>query len=241
MDFVHCIQDFSGQYGLVTSLFLGGLAGGFTHCTAMCSPFVLSQIGARGDVRDTALKRLSGALLIPYHLGRMTTYVFMAAIFHSVLNLAYLFSEQKALLSGPILALAGVLFLVSVFPVFTKMFPWVTRLHVPAPMKFMVGFSNVMMLDPGPIKRYSLGVMLGFMPCGLVLAAIMAASTAPNLAQASLAMAAFSVGTMPALVVTAFGGRALQMKFPEFSRMIRQGAMAVSALWLFVLAGWMMI
>lgn len=240
MNFAQCIHEFSMQNGLVISLFLGGLAGGFTHCTAMCGPFVLAQTG--GNASSTGkIARLSHAALLPYHLGRMTTYIFMAIIFHSVLNLALLFSDHKAVLTAPILMLAGVLFLVSVFPALNKMFPWVGNIRLGLPFGVIGKFSAAFLYNPGFFKRYGLGLMLGFMPCGLVVAALMAASTAPNTLQAALAMGAFALGTVPALILMALGGRTLQSRFPKAANVIKQGAMACSALWLFVLAGWMMI
>ena len=240
MNFAQCVQDFSMQNGLVISLFLGGLAGGFTHCSAMCGPFVLAQSTGHGAPERT-LARLSRSALLPYHLGRMTTYVFLAVIFHSVLNLALLFSSYKAVLTAPILMLAGVLFLISVFPALSRVFPWAGTIRLGLPFGFISKHSAAFMTEPGVFKRYMLGIMLGFMPCGMVVAALMAASTAPSVLQASLAMGAFALGTMPALVLVALGGRSLQTRFPKAAGTIKQSAMAVSALWLFALAGWMMI
>lgn len=241
MNFVHCIQDFSSHYGLITSLFLGGVAGGFTHCAGMCAPFVLAQGGAENHSNGGVLSRLSSSALLPYHLGRMTTYVVMAALFYSVLNLVYLFSGIKAILSALILMLAGTLFLISVFPALAKVFPWAARLQLPISFQVIGKMVQPFLNNPGIFKRYVLGVMLGFMPCGLVIAAIMASSSASSLAQATLSMAAFTLGTMPALILVSFGGQGLILKFPKFKTYLRQGAMAISAAWLFVLAGWMMI
>lgn len=251
MNFVQCIHDFSLQNGLGFSLFLGGLAGGFTHCAGMCAPFVLAQtkvpdasnakISLKTPVKISVLKKISGAALLPYHLGRMTTYVALAAIFHSVLNLALLFSEAKAILSAFILTLAAVLFLISVFPAFGKIFPWAARIRISVPGDFFGKVSYALMQNPGPFKRYALGILLGFMPCGLVLAAIMAAATAPNVWVATGFMTAFAVGTMPALILVALGAQAVQAKFPKAMQMVRQGAVVISAMWLFVLAGLMMI
>ena len=241
MNFMHCLQDFSSQYGLVTSLFLGGLAGSFTHCAGMCAPFVLAQGGTYNRVNREALSRLFGTLLIPYHFGRMTTYVLMAVLFYSFLNLVYLFSGIKAIISALILMLAGTLFLISVFPVLAKVFPWMARIQMPMPFLRISKMTGPLLNNPGPLRRYVLGVLLGFMPCGLVIAAIMASSSAPSLVQAVFAMGAFTIGTMPALVLVALGGQGLVRKFPKLKTTMRQGAMTVSALWLFILAGWMMI
>ena len=64
--------------GVLLSLFLAGLTGGFSHCVGMCAPFVMAQVTsnmAQVPAKEMhRLTRLKGAALIPYHLGRMTTY-----------------------------------------------------------------------------------------------------------------------------------------------------------------------
>ena len=74
----HCKVTVEESGGLLASLFLAGLVGSASHCVGMCGPFVLSQTVARleavpaADMREW--RRLTGAALVPYHLGRATTY-----------------------------------------------------------------------------------------------------------------------------------------------------------------------
>ncbi len=226
-----CIHNIALSHGLAISLFLAGLVGGFTHCAGMCAPFVLAQTGD--------LKKLGNALLIPYHLGRMTTYVALAMLVSSVINLAFIFSDLKALIAAPMLVLAGVIFLVSAFPQLSIIFPWVVLIRIAAPYKFVAQLSAKLMHNPSIFKRYGLGVLLGFMPCGLVVSALLASATAPNAVQAALAMGAFTLGTVPALILVALGGHALKTKYPKASIRVKQSAMIISSLWLFALAGTM--
>jgi hypothetical protein len=230
--FFECVHSFTAQYGLIASLFLGGLVGSLTHCAMMCSPFVLAQSEA-GPV----LERPARSLLLPYHLGRMTTYIGLGVLFHSVVNLAYLFSGARVLISAPLLMLAGVLFLISVFPSLSSLFPWAKPLSLPSGFLAIGGRTSALMRSTSPLPRYGLGILLGFMPCGLVVAALMAAATAPSAAQAALAMAAFSIGTMPALMAIGVCGKSLKQRFPKQFRQLSQTAMVVSSLWLFALAG----
>lgn len=228
---VQCVHDIAVSHGLFISLFLVGLVGGFTHCAGMCAPFVLAQTG---DVR-----KLKGLLLLPYHLGRMTTYVMLAALVSSVINLAFVFSDLKALIAAPMLILAAVIFLVSAFPKLTILFPWAARIQVAAPYRFITGLSSKLVDKPGVLRRYGLGVLLGFIPCGLVVSALLASATAPDVLQSALAMSAFAAGTVPALILVACGGYALKAKYPKASVKVTQGAMVMSSLWLFALAGTM--
>lgn len=229
-----CIHDMAVSHGLVISLFLAGLVGGFTHCAGMCSPFVLAQVD---NVNSARLRRISGLALLPYHFGRMTTYVALAVLVSSVINLAFVFSDLKALIAAPMLVLAGVIFLVSAFPQLSSLFPWVANIQVAAPYKLISSFSSKLLKNQNILGRYGLGILLGFMPCGLVVSALLASATAPNILQTALAMAAFTVGTMPALILVALGGQTLKRKYPKASLRVSQGAMVISSLWLFALAG----
>lgn len=227
-----CIHDIAVSHGLIISLFLAGLVGGGTHCVGMCSPFVLAQVD--GSVK---IGKIGSALLLPYHFGRMTTYVLLAVLVSSVVNLAFVFSGLKSLIAAPLLMLAGVIFLVSAFPRLSNVFPWVARIRVSIPYVFVARLSSKLMNNPGTIKRYFLGVLLGFMPCGLVVSALLASSTAGSTLESAVAMGAFTVGTMPALILVAFGGHKFKQIYPNAAVIVNQVAMMISGLWLFALAG----
>lgn len=215
--------------GLAGSLFLAGLVGGITHCAGMCGPFVLAQTGS--------VSKLSSAMLLPYHAGRMTTYVALAVLTNTVLNLAFAASPLKAVIAAPMLMLAGIIFLVSAFPKLTAIFPWALNLGIRLPSDLINRGSKRLLTNPDILKRYMLGVLLGFMPCGLVLSALLAAATADHAWQAGLAMAAFAFGTIPALVIVAMGGNTLKTFFPRVSAYVFRGVMAFNGIWLVIMAG----
>jgi sulfite exporter TauE/SafE len=224
-----CFHSFSSAYGLIASLFLAGFLGGFSHCVAMCGPFVLSQSGN--------LEKFSRIGLFPYHLGRITTYVFLAFLFSGLLNLAVLFLPERLLIVVPLLVLSGLIFLVNAFPQLATIFPWASSIKISLPYRWIVAATSRPLSSNPLLSRYLVGVVLGFMPCGLVVAALMAAASAASGWQGALAMAAFGVGTMPALLLTALAGRRLMLKFPALSEKLTKGFMAVSAVWLFAWAG----
>lgn len=232
MFLAQCVHDITVSYGLNISLFLAGLVGGFTHCAGMCGPFVLAQTG-----QGPAIQKRGESLLLPYHLGRMTTYVALAVLVNSVLNLAFLFSGLRALIAAPILLLAGVIFLVSAFPRLSLLFPWISHIRMSFPYKIVSRFSGALMKKQTLLGRYALGVLLGFLPCALLLSALLAASTAPSPLHAATAMALFTLGTMPSLILVSIGSRALGQKYPQALKRISRGAMVVSGVWLIVLAG----
>lgn len=233
----HCVHAIAENGGLIGSLFTAGFLGGATHCVGMCAPFVLAQV-KDGKENAPVLRRIGGRLLIPYNLGRMTTYVFLAVLFSSVLNLAFLFLPVRALVVAPMLVLAGVMFLVSAVPDLRVLFPWVggvMRWNVP--FAFFNKFLRLVNSGNGFVTQYMRGVILGFMPCGLVISAVMASASAPDVLVSALAMGAFTLGTFPAMMGIGLVGHTIGARFPGAEKVMRQGALVLSALWLFVLAG----
>ncbi|MCB1539218.1 MAG: sulfite exporter TauE/SafE family protein [Rhodospirillales bacterium] len=232
--FGQCLTQITTQYGLAGSLFLAGLFGGFTHCVGMCAPFVLAQTHDGPSIR-----KIGSGLLLPYHLGRLTTYTLMAVALNATLGLAFIYSPLRLLVTVPMLLAAAVFFLVAAFPQMAAMFPWSARV----PLQSLLG--KVSALGQRFVKRqdvpgrYMLGVILGFMPCGMVTGALLAAAAAPTPLAAGAGMAAFAAGTMPALMILGLGGRGLQVRFPIAMARITRGAMALSSLLLFILAGMM--
>lgn len=222
-----CFHQITQDYGLPLSLLIAGLVGSVTHCVVMCGPFVLSQAGEITKLKDIAL--------IPYHLGRMTTYILLAVLTYSIFNLVFVYSDLKSIIAAPMLFLAGIIFIVSAFPKLKSLFPWVNAIQLPLP--FFQNLSSKISQKNNLLSRYILGVLLGFMPCGLVVAALIASATAPTLTMAMISMGAFTIGTVPALVLIAIGGSGLKQKYPRFSLRFLQIAKVTSALWLFILAG----
>lgn len=228
-----CAQAIGTTNGLFISLFLAGLVGGFTHCVAMCGPFVLSQ--------TKNLEKISQFGLFPYHLGRITTYVFLAILFSSVLNLAFLFAPLRSIIIAPMLFIAGTIFILTALPRLCRYFPWLMNFQSRGIYKAIAPLLARISGHQTLLSQYGMGVLLGFMPCGLIVSAIMAASTAPHPVNAGIAMMFFGLGTMPALLSVAFFGNALRERFPNAMPIALQGMMVWSGIWLFLIAGYILI
>lgn len=192
------------------SLFVAGLAGGGSHCISMCGPIVLSQVTSRLEGVPASsmneFSRLKGAALGPYHLGRMTTYAGLGA--------------ATAGLSGGIIVASGYQFVAAALLLFAGLFFLgyaARRLGIDVP-----GFGSTGKLGPlantlsnmarplfsRPVgwRGYVLGLILGLIPCGLLYGALAAASSTANPLAGFLAMLAFALGTVPALLIVGFSG-----------------------------------
>ena len=151
-----------------------------------------------------------------YHLGRFLTYGALGFF-------AALGSRQLAtlnywpMLSAIMIIAAGVLFLLSSF----------------SPGRhFLFGFS--------PGNNFLRGVMMSFMPCGLIYAALMMAATLANPLEGMVAMWVFVLGTIPALLLASTGAAMIARKWQEFLSGAGRAMMAFNGLTLLVIATKMM-
>lgn len=208
-----CRMVVSEHGGLLTSLFLAGLLGSVTHCVGMCGPFVLGQTAARlqalpaSEMRE--FHRLAGAALVPYHLGRATTYAALGGI---AASLAGAIGDLAGLtwLPAALLGLAALIFLAYALQ------RWGVRLPRLAGGSRGSGGGlgsgrlaarlRGLFAAPVGIRGYALGVALGFLPCGLLYGAIAAAAASGHALTGVLAMVAFTAGTVPVLVAIGMAG-----------------------------------
>lgn len=183
--------------------------GGFTHCLAMCGPLVAGQSACAGGCGKTAQRTSQWS----YHLGRLTTYGALGFA-------AALFARQIAawpfwpLLSSAMLVLAGLMFLASSLP--TRQRPALCTVSA---------HSN-----------YLRGTLMGFMPCGLIYAALMMAATLANPLAGMLAMWLFTLGTVPALLLASGSAALLSRKWHHTTQTIGRAMMAVNGVTLLVMA-----
>ena len=225
----------AGLPALMGALFLMGLAGGVSHCAAMCGPFVLAQVVGGQGLEGGRLARLSGALLLPYHLGRGLGYAALGA-------LAGGFAAAAALLPWlgwvppVLLVLAALAMLAQAIPV----------LAVPALAAWLPhgGFFGgtiarcvgPLLHRPGAGRSFLLGVQLSALPCGLLYGALAGAAGSGSALAGALAMAAFVAGTVPALVGLALLGRIFRRQAEPWLRRIAPWLYVFNAMVLLALA-----
>jgi len=237
-----CQAAIDGSGSIVVALFLAGLVAGFTHCAGMCGPFVVAQVAAKGPScgpEAGMLTRLRGVALLPYHFGRMTTYVALGAFAGAFSQLVYSTPFARA---GAVtfLMTAGILFFVNAMPEWKPSFLPETGMARRA--GGAIGrFARPFFKETGAGHRYVLGLLLGFLPCGMLFAALMAVAATGTPTTAALAMAAYALGTVPALFLVAGGSRLALARYPEKVRAVSRGLMAFNGVVLFVIAGGMIL
>ena len=78
-------------------------------------------------------------------------------------------------------------------------------------------------------RGYALGVVLGFLPCGLLYGALAAAAAAGSALAGALAMLAFSLGTVPALIAVGVAGHVAGSRFRGIAHALAPVLMLVNA------------
>ena len=214
------------DFTLIFSLLTLGFFGGFTHCVCMCGPFVITQTTNRLEKipleKFSRFERLSSFALLPYQLGRITTYSligffcsFLSANIRNLLEFDYL--------SSALLFLASLSFF----------FTFKSSILQSAPF-FPKKLSSFLFRSPQGFRGYLLGLILGFIPCGLLYSAFLIAAAIANPFLAALGLCLFGLATFPSLFLTACGGGFLQ-KFPEF-KIVAKGLILVNGIMLFLMA-----
>ncbi len=236
----HCGAAITAHGGLIGALFLAGLAGGATHCAGMCGPFVLAFAGARATAVIEPLsewRRLRGAALVPYHLGRGTTYIALGMAAAMATGGLTQITGFRWIAALPLL-LTAALFAAAAAGVAVPSLASTARGQFAG--QAIAGVAAPLFRAPVGWRGYGAGVALGFLPCGLVYAAVAAAASTADWAAAAAGMAAFVLGTVPGLVAIAWLGDLAARRYRALARYVVPPVMAVNALVLSFLA-WRML
>lgn len=219
-----------GTAAVAAALFVAGLAGGATHCAGMCGPFVVAQVTSGLAARPT-LTRLSAGALVPYHLGRAVTYVGLGAAAGLASGAVVHGAGFRPLLVG-LLALGAALMLAQAVAQLAALLP-----APPAGLADRVArVAAPLLADPRGGRRFLLGLVLGFLPCGLLYGALAVAAATSSALGAALAMASFALGTVPALVGVGLAGAFFGRRFLPAVRVVAAPMLVVNAVVLGVLA-----
>ncbi len=177
-----------------------GLFGSF-HCMGMCGPIALSL-----PLKEHSLStKVVSAIL--YNSGRVITYVFLGLVF-GLLGLGiHVWGVQQWVSIG-----VGTLMILSVaFPVIFHGSRLTGRLD-----KFFSGFKIFFGRFFGfrtYLSVWIIGLLNGFLPCGLVYIALAGALVSTSPLNGALYMLIFGIGTIPALLVLSLLGNFVSMTF----------------------------
>ena len=188
--------------------FLIGLVGS-THCIGMCGPIALAlPLSSRDKVKVV----LDGLI---YNFGRIFTYSLIGLLL-GVLGRGFAIAGMQKTLS---LSLGIFLLIVLFFSINVE-----SKIVNFKPLQQFINFVKIklgkLLKTQTKSALFFIGVLNGFLPCGLVYMALAGAITAPSLLKSALFMTAFGLGTLPLMLVVSVAGGFVTPKFRSFVRKI---------------------
>lgn len=214
--FAQCGAFWGNNMPILLSVAFAGLIGSASHCSVMCSPLVGAQMLELKEVK------CSQWYMSIYHVGRISSYVLLGIV--ATLAGGWLFAGHLSQLANVVMLAAGLMFIVSALK------PLQT--HACPAHKFSKLQRAINMVPSQYAIYYLRGLLMGFMPCGMVVAALMLVSTFHSPIMAALAMALFGLGTLPLLQLAGFGALRLSHHYPNGTRIAGRGVMALNGCFL---------
>ena len=212
----HCESIIAAHYSLYLSMIVAGLVGGSTHCSVMCSPLVATQMLRLSEGSQ------SQWLMAYYHIGRIMTYSMLGVIVFGASHL--IFGGHMKLIGNAMLFVAGGVFVIS------ALMPRETHHCCSNKMQYLV--QRIDGLLSAQIAYLLRGMLMGFMPCGMIVAVLMMVATVDSYQQVILAMTLFGLATVPILQLSGFGMLGLKNYFPRVTLKAGRAVMALNGLFL---------
>jgi sulfite exporter TauE/SafE len=192
---------------LIAALIAGLL--GSAHCLGMCAG--ISGLFAVGASVSSLRSQLP--LAIAYNLGRVTSYAFLGAL---VAGIGAVAVDAMPRLAGPVRLASGLLIIaVGLQVAFNwRMLATLEKLGATIWSRLAPGAKGLLPADT-VFKAAGLGLVWGWLPCGLVYSALLLSATTADALAGALVMVCFGIGTMPAMIISglsasklaAFAGR----------------------------------
>lgn len=192
------------------SLFLTGLLGG-VHCLGMCGGIVTAI-----SLTGTGNRPL---LLLGYNLGRLASYVLIGALLGGLSSwglaqTSYLPLQQGLFALANVLLILLGLYLAGVSSLVGR----IEKLGVPVWQRLQP-LARRFLPVRHPLHSIAVGAIWGWVPCGLVYTASLAALATHSATSGALAMLCFGLGTLPNLLL--MGSFASQLHSLKQKRPVR--------------------
>ncbi|CAL2087158.1 putative Heavy-metal-associated domain (N-terminus) and membrane-bounded cytochrome biogenesis cycZ-like domain, membrane copper tolerance protein [Tenacibaculum sp. 190524A02b] len=179
---------------MLISAFILGLLGSF-HCIGMCGPIAFMLPIDRSNTIKSFLQITS------YHVGRLIAYGIIGLLFSLLGRSFYIFGlqQQLSIFTGVLM----ILFII--YPKLGGNFQTLVKPLTILVVKLKSALGNQLKKKKKRVFIL-LGLLNGFLPCGLVYVAVFGALVRSNILHGALYMILFGLGTVPLMVATTFLG-----------------------------------
>ena len=178
----------------ISAIFTVALLGSFGHCIGMCGGFVVAYSAVKVDYQWSKFKQIIVHLL--YSLGRVTSYIFIGAIFGYLGHKISFNMTTK----GVLFISVGVLMLLIGLSLIGKI-KFLNSIESSLAQSSLFGklFKRVIH-SKSLYSFYLMGMLNGLIPCGLVYFFATAAIVAGSAIDGAIVMGIFGVATIPAMI-----------------------------------------
>jgi uncharacterized protein len=184
----------------IWTAFTIGLLGSL-HCVGMCGPIALS-LPYQGKERWR-----SAANVLLYNFGRVVTYTLLGSVI-GIAGRGFFLAGAQAYIS---IGLGVFLLIVALFSIDVE--SRLLRIPLMSRLNQWVKMQLGRLLRGGRHRLFSIGLLNGLLPCGLVYVAVVGAVSTGVVWQSAAYMAAFGLGTLPLMLATALAGQFINMKW----------------------------
>jgi len=186
-----------------------GLVGSL-HCAGMCGPIAV----ALPLSTDSWTGKVAGSLL--YNIGRTITYGFLGLVF----GLAGMGLSLGGLQQWASIGLGIIMILSVVVPRIARIGSAAEK-AVDRVSRWMTGAFSRLFRIRSHGSLFTIGLLNGFLPCGLVYVALAGAVVAGNARDGALYMVLFGLGTIPMMLGISIAGNILSSAFrKKISRVV---------------------
>lgn len=181
-----------------TTIFAVAFLGSIGHCIGMCGGFILAYSSAK--IGEDWSKTHQGIAHFLYNIGRVTSYVILGAIF-GLIGSAFVVSLSTW---GVLLIIVGFMMILMGLSLMGKL-KFLSALEANISQYKIYGFLFRKLIHSKSLPSfYGLGVLNGFIPCGLVYIFGTFALASGSMLKGMLIMAVFGVATIPTLFTFGF-------------------------------------
>ncbi len=197
--------------------FLLGITGSL-HCVGMCGPIALTI-----PINNiTLISKITGALI--YNFGRVITYSFLGLIFGIIGKTFSLFGFQQALS-----IFVGIIILIWVFK-FRFMQNIFSKINfIDSLLSKLRSMISNLFTTHSNSSLFSIGLLNGFLPCGLVYLAIAGAVTSESIINSVFFMSVFGLATLPMMLSITLLGAQVKFSFRNKLKKIYPFVMGIMA------------
>ncbi len=199
------------------------------HCTQMCGPIVLAYSMPMRSRRPVAH--------VAYNAGRIATYSLLGAIAGALGGGVSLLGKMAGIERGAAL-IAGCAMIAAAFLLSGKL-PAQALVRIGSSPSWIARTASGLLKSDDAMSKLLLGSVLGFMPCGLIYAALLKSVDSGSALAGAISMAAFGAGTSGALLAIGIFSSSITSRFGRHANAFATASVAL--LGVFLLArgfGW---